>query len=186
MGRPRLSFLSGICLRTAQLSGRRRPRAGSGVSRKRPVHARKTSTICGSTCVFSNIQRGIFRLSREVPLHRRCLGHARGHARVSGRADAARDRADHRRPDSGDVSSGHAQLPDDGRQQGRSRGDRGKGPPGCGFRRAARSRRAGQLLAARAAVIGGCLGTSNILAGQQFGIDIYGTQAHSWIMAHEG
>jgi len=41
------------------------------------------------------------------------------------------------------------------------------------------------VLAARAAVIGGCQGTSNVAAGHQFGIPIYGTQAHSWIMAHE-
>ncbi|MGC2333237.1 MAG: nicotinate phosphoribosyltransferase [Candidatus Acidiferrales bacterium] len=41
------------------------------------------------------------------------------------------------------------------------------------------------LLAARAASIGGCLGTSNVLAGQQFGMNTYGTQAHSWVMAHE-
>jgi nicotinate phosphoribosyltransferase len=41
------------------------------------------------------------------------------------------------------------------------------------------------VLAARAAVIGGCKGTSNVAAGKQFGIPVYGTQAHSWIMAHE-
>jgi nicotinate phosphoribosyltransferase len=41
------------------------------------------------------------------------------------------------------------------------------------------------LLAARAAYIGGCRGTSNVEAGHQFGIPTYGTQAHSWIMAHE-
>jgi len=41
------------------------------------------------------------------------------------------------------------------------------------------------VLAARAAVIGGCQGTSNVAAGKQFGIPVYGTQAHSWIMAHE-
>jgi nicotinate phosphoribosyltransferase len=41
------------------------------------------------------------------------------------------------------------------------------------------------LLAARAAAIGGCVGTSNVLAGQQFGMSTYGTQAHSWVMAHE-
>jgi len=35
------------------------------------------------------------------------------------------------------------------------------------------------LLAARAAAIGGCEGTSNVLAGQQFGMNTYGTQAHS-------
>jgi len=41
------------------------------------------------------------------------------------------------------------------------------------------------LFAARAASIGGCVGTSNVLAGQIFGMDTYGTQAHSWVMAHE-
>jgi len=41
------------------------------------------------------------------------------------------------------------------------------------------------LFAARAAAIGGCAGTSNVLAGQQFGIATYGTQAHSWVMAHD-
>jgi nicotinate phosphoribosyltransferase len=41
------------------------------------------------------------------------------------------------------------------------------------------------LLAARAAFIGGCQGTSNVEAGRCFGIPTYGTQAHSWIMAHE-
>jgi nicotinate phosphoribosyltransferase len=40
------------------------------------------------------------------------------------------------------------------------------------------------ILAARAAFIGGCLGTSNTYSGQRFGIPVYGTQAHSWIMAH--
>lgn len=41
------------------------------------------------------------------------------------------------------------------------------------------------VLAARAAFIGGCAGTSNTFAGHHFGIPVYGTQAHSWIMAHE-
>jgi len=41
------------------------------------------------------------------------------------------------------------------------------------------------LMAARAACIGGCDGTSNVLAGLQFGLNTYGTQAHSWVMAHE-
>jgi nicotinate phosphoribosyltransferase len=41
------------------------------------------------------------------------------------------------------------------------------------------------VLAARAAYIGGCRGTSNVEAGRLFGIPTYGTQAHSWIMAHE-
>jgi len=41
------------------------------------------------------------------------------------------------------------------------------------------------LLSARAATIGGCAGTSNVLAAMKFGISAYGTQAHSWVMAHE-
>lgn len=41
------------------------------------------------------------------------------------------------------------------------------------------------ILAARASVIGGCQGTSNVAAGKQFGISVYGTQAHSWIMAQD-
>jgi nicotinate phosphoribosyltransferase len=37
------------------------------------------------------------------------------------------------------------------------------------------------LYGARAAVIGGCNGTSNVLAGQMFGVPISGTHAHSWV-----
>lgn len=40
------------------------------------------------------------------------------------------------------------------------------------------------VLAARAAFIGGCEGSSNTYAGHRFAIPVYGTQAHSWIMAH--
>ncbi len=40
----------------------------------------------------------------------------------------------------------------------------------------------GGLTAARAAYIGGCAGTSNLQAGERFGIPVSGTQAHSWIM----
>lgn len=38
-------------------------------------------------------------------------------------------------------------------------------------------------LGARAAVIGGCTGTSNVLCGQIFNIPVLGTHAHSWIMS---
>lgn len=40
-------------------------------------------------------------------------------------------------------------------------------------------------LAARAAYVGGCAGTANVLAGRLFGIPIKGTHAHSWVMAFD-
>lgn len=40
-------------------------------------------------------------------------------------------------------------------------------------------------LGARAAVIGGCVGTSNVLCAKEFGIPALGTHAHSWIMSFE-
>ncbi len=36
---------------------------------------------------------------------------------------------------------------------------------------------------ARAAVIGGCIGTSNVLCGRLFDVPVKGTHAHSWIMS---
>lgn len=39
------------------------------------------------------------------------------------------------------------------------------------------------IYGARATVIAGCVGTSNVLAGQMFDIPVKGTHAHSWIMS---
>ena len=39
------------------------------------------------------------------------------------------------------------------------------------------------LYGARAAMIGGCIGTSNVLAGQMVDVPVKGTHAHSWIMS---
>ncbi|MBC2888811.1 nicotinate phosphoribosyltransferase [Gordonibacter massiliensis (ex Traore et al. 2017)] len=42
---------------------------------------------------------------------------------------------------------------------------------------------AGGIWASRAAVVGGCSSTSNVLAGKLFGIPVSGTHAHSWVMS---
>jgi nicotinate phosphoribosyltransferase len=39
------------------------------------------------------------------------------------------------------------------------------------------------VLAGRAAYIGGCRGTSNTLTGFRYGIPVFGTAAHSWVLA---
>jgi len=41
------------------------------------------------------------------------------------------------------------------------------------------------VLGARAAVIRGCVATSNVLAGQRYGVNIAGTHAHSWVMSFD-
>ena len=41
------------------------------------------------------------------------------------------------------------------------------------------------VLAGRAAYIGGCIGTSNALTGFRYGVPVFGTSAHSWVMSFE-
>jgi nicotinate phosphoribosyltransferase len=41
------------------------------------------------------------------------------------------------------------------------------------------------IYGARAAIIGGCQATSNVLAGRMFGVPVRGTHAHSWVMSFD-
>lgn len=43
----------------------------------------------------------------------------------------------------------------------------------------------GAVSASRAAHVGGCASTSNVLAGKRYGIPVRGTHAHSWVMSFD-
>ena len=60
---------------------------------------------------------------------------------------------------------------------------RGRGLIDFGLRRA-HGADAG-LVAARSSYLAGFIGTSNVLAGRRYGIPLYGTMAHSYVMAHD-
>ncbi len=63
-----------------------------------------------------------------------------------------------------------------------SRAAGGKAVVEFGARRA-HSPEAG-VLAGRAAYIGGCIGTSNVETGFRYGVPVFGTAAHSWVLAY--
>ncbi len=41
------------------------------------------------------------------------------------------------------------------------------------------------MLGAYAAVVGGCFGTSNVLAGEKFGLEVSGTHSHAWVQSFD-
>lgn len=43
----------------------------------------------------------------------------------------------------------------------------------------------GGMRASRAAIVGGCASTSNVLAGREFNLPVSGTHAHAWVMAFD-
>lgn len=63
------------------------------------------------------------------------------------------------------------------------RAAKGKAVMEFGARRAQGTESA--LLGSRAAIIGGCTSTSNVKAGKDFGVQISGTHAHSWVMSFD-
>ena len=120
---------------------------------------------------------------RDFRFSRRYLCHPRGNRDLpQGAADQGR-RSDHGSSAGGDSDLKYCQPSVPYRHQSRPGLLRRTGRRRDGIRlRRAQGPDSGTY-GARAAVIGGCKGTSNVLAGQMFDVPVLGTHAHSWIMS---
>ena len=76
-------------------------------------------------------------------------------------------------------------FPDEGTQRQTIITDDGRGEPVLEFGLRRAQGIDGGVTASRAAYVGGCESTSNVLAGKLFGIPVRGTHAHSWVMCFD-
>jgi nicotinate phosphoribosyltransferase len=135
--------------------------------------------------VFPSCPLRLLRLSRSVPLHRRCLGLPEGTIFFPGEPllRVTAPIAEAQLVETSLLSIVHFQTLIASKAARIATAARGRSVVEFGSRRAHGTE--ASVLAARAAFLGGCAGTSNAYAGHCFGIPVYGTQAHSWIMAHD-
>ncbi len=119
------------------------------------------------------------------PLHRRRARHGRRHRVLRQRADPARDRAAAAGAIRRIAPDQHPALSVAGRRKAARMvlAAPNKLLVDFGMRRA-HGAEAG-LMAARASYIAGFAGTATVLAGEKFGIPLYGTMAHSFIEAFD-
>jgi len=180
---PRSNCLCALCL-IEETTWLRRGSIRRSIFSKTCNFQRKKSRTCGNSpclpvraAISSNISHSSF--------FRRRVGDAGGHCGFSRRADFARHRPDCGGADCRDFLAGGDQFSDHDRQQGGARDSGGSRSERDRIRHfgAAHGMESG-VLAARARSSAVARELSNVAAGHQFGIPIYGTQAHSWIMAH--